>query len=234
MIIITGASDNHYASLVKFIYSFIQHNYTNNTLIVYDLGIEEEKWEKFKLKCKSVPTISFRKFEYDRYPSWYDIKINAGEYAWKPAIIYNTFIQNPGQKLLWMDSGNLIQDNLAELDQFLESNGVYSALSSGTISRWTHKKTIDYLKCSWDDELMRNAACIGFDTKNPLAEKLLVDYYECCKTKDCISPKGSNRDNHRQDQSVFSILFYKHLREKHIMFCNHFLGYSIHNDVDLR
>jgi len=232
MIIITGASDNHYSSLVNLIYSFIQHNYTNNTLIVYDLGIEHDKWERFKLKCNSIPTISFRKFEYERYPAWYNIKINAGEYAWKPAIIYNTFIENPGQKLLWMDSGNLIKTDLKELDQFVESNGVYSALSSGTISRWTHWKTIEYLKCGWSDELMRNAACIGFDTKNLLAVNLLLDYYKYCQIKDCISPKGSNRYNHRQDQSVFSILFYQHLRQKNILFCNYYLGYSIHNDVD--
>ena len=232
MIIITGASDNHYLSLVQFINSFIQHNYTNNTLIVYDLGIENDKWEKFQLKCKSVPTISFRKFEYERYPAWFNININAGEYAWKPAIIYNTFLENPGQKLLWMDSGNLIKDDLKELDRFLQSNGVYSALSSGTISRWTHPLTIAYLKCSWGNELMRNAACIGFDTNNPLGKELLIDYYKSCQIKECISPIGSSRENHRQDQSVFSILFYKHLREKQVMFCNHYLGYSIHNDID--
>jgi hypothetical protein len=47
--------------------------------------------------------------------------------------------------------------------------------------------------------------------------------------KNCIAPNGSNRQNHRQDQAVFSILFYKYLNTS--SFSNNYLGYTIHNDV---
>jgi hypothetical protein len=50
MIIISGASDNHYKSLIQFINSFIKfypnYSFLNNlsiSLIVYNLGINEEK-----------------------------------------------------------------------------------------------------------------------------------------------------------------------------------------------
>lgn len=35
---------------------------------------------------------------------------------------------------------------------------------------------------------------------------MLNDWRDCALEKECISPEGSNRTNHRQDQSVLSIL----------------------------
>lgn len=39
--------------------------------------------------------------------------------------------------------------------------------------------------------------------------KLLNEWVSCSMNKECIAPYLSNRSNHRQDQSVFSILLYQ-------------------------
>ena len=44
MIIITGASDNHFYSLINMINSFMRHN-IKDILIVFNLGLNPSNWE---------------------------------------------------------------------------------------------------------------------------------------------------------------------------------------------
>ena len=70
-----------------------------------------------------------------------------------------------------MDSGNLILNDLTELQNFVLINGIYSATSSGDIKKWTHPKTIKYFNCTWINENNRNGACIGFNTNINLVKE---------------------------------------------------------------
>jgi len=238
MIIVTGASNNHYLTLINMINSFSFHN-TKNYLIVYNLGIDDNKWNNIRSLYSSNKYISYKSFDFSKYPSWFNINIEAGQYAWKPTIIYNTYIEHNNEIIVWMDAGNLIHNNLKDLELFLEKNGVYSAESSGDIAKWTHPDTIKYLNCLNVNNQNRNGACIGFNTKKEFAKDFLIDFYKCAQIKECIYPNGSSRKNHRQDQAVFTILFYKYLYEKNISFQSYknshwqyHLGYSIHNDIE--
>ena len=47
MYIITGASDNHYLTVMNMIDSFIRYN-DRHKLIIYNLGLEESKWNHIK------------------------------------------------------------------------------------------------------------------------------------------------------------------------------------------
>jgi hypothetical protein len=58
----------------------------------------------------------------------------------------------------------------------------------------------------------------------------LEEWAAACENKEVIAPVGSSRANHRQDQSVFSILYYKYVGSDAVS--NVFLGYTIHNDSD--
>ena len=235
MIIVTGASNNHYLTLMNMINSFIRYN-DNHKLIIYNLGIDEEKWNFIKEKYKTHNFLC-KIFDYSKYPSWFNINIEAGQYAWKPTIIYNTFLEFENEIIVWMHSGNLIYENLRRLEQFITENHIYSATSSGDIKKWTHPRTIQYLNCSHIYEENRNGACLGFNTKIDFVKEFLKEFYNCAQDKNCIAPEGSSRRNHRQDQAVFTILFYKYLNGKNIKYYrnndwkNH-IGYSIHNDVE--
>jgi hypothetical protein len=235
MIIITGASDNHYLSLINMINSFVKYN-EKNYLIVYNLGLTDENWNNLKNKFNNYTFIIYKIFDYSKYPEWFNINIEAGQYAWKPTIIYNTFLEYDNEIILWMDAGNLIKNNLLELEKFITNNFIYSAISSGDIKKWTHPTTITYLKCSCLNMINRNAACLGFNTTVNSVKNFLLEFYNCSQIKECIAPDGSNRNNHRQDQAVFTILFYKYLSQNNIVY-NHqngsqYIGYTIHNDVD--
>jgi hypothetical protein len=86
MIIVTGASNNHYLSLINLIDSFVEKN-TKNNLIVYNLGLDYDKWNFIQEKYKNAIFL-YKIFDYAKYPSWFNINIEAGQYAWKPTIIY--------------------------------------------------------------------------------------------------------------------------------------------------
>lgn len=228
MFVVSGASNNHFKSLCNFTNSFIKSNRTHK-LIIYDLGIEKSLWESFKKHFKE--DIEYRVFDFSKYPSWYNINIDAGQYAWKSAIIKEVHNTHPNEIIVWMDSGNLIY-SLEPLYHFLSKNGIYSATSSGDISKWTHIDTINYFKCKHLNHSNRNGACIGFNTKHEYARNLLNDFSKYCSIKECIAPRGSSRDNHRQDQAVFTILYYIYRDTHNFIVEDKYLGYSIHNDVD--
>ena len=235
MYIITGASDNHYLTVMNMIDSFIRYN-DRHKLIIYNLGLEESKWNHIKEKYNDKDFI-FKVFDYSKYPEWFNINIEAGHYAWKPTIIYNTFLEYTDEIVVWMDAGNLITENLQKLESFLIDNYVYSATSSGTIKDWTHPLTIEYLNCTNTGHENRNGACIGFNAKIDLVKDFITEFYNCAMDKNCIAPDGSSRRNHRQDQAVFTILFYKYLCEQNVQFyssdnCKNHLCYSIHNDIE--
>ena len=225
MIVVTGASSNHYNTMINMITSFYRNINNEHSLIVYNLGLENSQWEYLQ---KNFTKATFLTFDYSKYPSWFNINIEAGQYAWKPVIIYDTYMANQGAIITWMDAGNIIFDNLIHLENTIHENGVYSAISSGDIEKWTYPDTIRYLDCNFTHKDNRNGACIGLDTSNEKSVMLLSDFYTCAKIRECIAPFGSSRENHRQDQAVFTILFYKYGFNS----ADHYIGYSIHNDVN--
>ena len=223
MILVTGASDNHARSLRQFIASFIRHASGRHQLVVWDLGLSA-------LESHHHPAVSYRVFDYAKYPDWFDISNEAGQYAWKPALLQEMSQEYRGELLVWMDAGNLIVDPLRNLERFLRSNALYSAYSAGMIRDWTHPVTLSALAGEEHArKLNRNGACIGFNLASERARLCLHEWATACATKEIIAPEGSSRANHRQDQSVFSILYYNHLGTDAVS--NTFLGYTIHNDI---
>jgi len=59
MIIVTGASNNHYHTLKQFIVSVIKFATVDIELIVYDLGIEPSNYNNLKLLYDNQVSISF-------------------------------------------------------------------------------------------------------------------------------------------------------------------------------
>jgi hypothetical protein len=222
MILVTGASENHNKSLRQFIASFLKHAAERHRLIVWDLGLTEHD-------LILHPAVSYKVFEYTKYPDWFDITKDAGQYAWKPALLKETSQEYVGQILVWMDAGNLIVDPLRNLERFLRSNALYSSYSEGTIRDWTHPQTLRVLGEEHTRKLNRNGACIGFNLANERGSLCLIEWAAACMRKDVVAPEGSSRANHRQDQSVFSVLYYKNIGTDAIS--NAFLGYTIHNDI---
>ena len=242
MHLVTGASNNHYKSLINMILSFMKYhkNDPNYVIVVYDLGIEESLWERLINLFGRYSNFMVEVFNYGLYPDYVNININAGEYAWKPIVIYD--VCNKYKDItLWMDAGNIIINRLDKINELIKKDNIYSGYSSGNIKQWTHEKTIEYMGCFYNgydltQSACRNGACIGFNYNTDYVKTFVEEYRNYALIKECIAPEGSSRENHRQDQSVFSIMFYKYYIKYQFDFSmlvdEYFTDYKIHNDVD--
>jgi hypothetical protein len=245
MHLVTGASDNHYKSLINMILSFMKYhkNDSNYVIVVYNLGIEQSLWERLLSIFNRYTNFVSEVFDYSLYPDYVNININAGEYAWKPIAIYDVF--NKYKDItLWMDAGNILINRLDRINNIITQNNLYSGYSGNkdsTILRWTHPKTIEYMGniCEGHDITVcqcRNGACVGFNYNTDYVRTFVEEYRNYALIKECIAPEGSSRANHRQDQSVFSIMFYKYYIMHQFDFSTdadkYYQDYKIQNDVD--
>lgn len=227
LIIVTGADSSHYKSLRQFLSSVLTHE-PQTYVVVFDLGLTEIEQQSIK---NDFPKIDFRVFDYSKYPEYFNIKINAGEYAWKPIIIHQ-ILNEFKCCVCWMDAGNIIQEPLLWIRAITAKIGVYSSHSAGRISDWTHPKTLDFLNAS--KNLLRkknlNGACVALCYQNSTAKKVADKWKECALTKICIAPEGSNRSNHRQDQAALSVIIHQLDIAKNIP--TKCYGFAIHRDID--
>jgi hypothetical protein len=226
MILVTASDSSHARSLLNLLASARRHEPTVSA-IVYDLGLTpDQALSVTSLGCE------LRQFDFASYPAFVDIRKSAGQYAWKPQIIRTVARERPGI-VCWMDAGNIIAEPLLQLRRETARFGYYSASSSGTLGAWTHPGMLRYLglPAGWRaDAANLNGACIAFDARNPTAVDLLERWANLSLIEDCIAPKGSDRSNHRQDQSLLTVLAY--MAGRPAKASTKLLGYRIHQDVE--
>ena len=201
--LVTGSDYSHAHSLMNLLAS-VKKFEPDIEVIVYDLGLTQSQLRILMKKFN----FEVRKFDFSKYPPYFNIRIAAGEYAWKPVIIEEVAKQRSGI-VWWMDAGNIISAPLTDYIQKNREAGFWQTSSGGTIGRWTHPEMLRYFKLPSDwksNEIMLAATCVAFDTQNILAMELLSDWAKYAQVKNCIAPEGSNRTNHRQDQALLSVL----------------------------
>lgn len=209
-IIVTGASSNHELSLLQFIY----HCFNNDkkiALVVWDLGLSKKFKNLIVSIIKHYKFIIFRIFDYSNYPYYFNINKNQGEYAWKPIIINITF-HMVKKTILWLDSGCVVASKMNDVFNEIEKFHCWSTYTIGNIKIWTHAGMIKYYNLSYNSTLKKlcNGAIVGFKWNSKISSAILNEWVDCASVKQCIAPDGSNRGNHRQDQSALSILIYKY------------------------
>lgn len=203
LVIVSGADRRYYLHAHRFLNSVYLHE-PNTKTVFYDLGLEQNQLDEL---VASFPNVDFRTFDYSKYPSYFNIKVATGEYAWKPVIIHDT-LNEFKTNIFWLDAGCVITEPLRWVRIILDGFGFYSPISDGDIKKWTHPNMLNYLNVANDLLRVRNlSACIvGFNYRNPKAIEIARRWRECALIKDCIAPVGSNRSNHRQDQAGLSII----------------------------
>ncbi|KAK9721891.1 hypothetical protein K7432_003074 [Basidiobolus ranarum] len=240
IVIVTGASGNHFCPLQGFLYSL--HNSIRFLptsiqvkVIVYDLGLGEKQRQELSIIQKDGYFHELQTFNYTEFPEFWNINKNRGEYAWKAGIIKKIADSHSGISL-WMDSGNRVFPNfILDVIDLIEVQGFYSPTSPGDVRRWTHPKLFEY----FDDDLEKyanqpncNGAFIGFDSRNEKVMNSLINpLFECGLNQSCIAPEGSNRLNHRQDQAA---LTYLALSNKYQCSYEGLTGLLIHQDNDCK
>jgi hypothetical protein len=139
MILVTGADFTHTNSLLQLLASVERHE-PGMRVMIYDLGMTQRELRRIE---KQYRRYQIRKFDYGRYPAHFFIRVNAGEYAWKPAIVWQLLceMQSP---VCWMDAGNVLIEDLSRIRAALSRAGFYSPRSGGTVNDWTHPKMLEF------------------------------------------------------------------------------------------
>lgn len=229
--LVTGASKNHFCPMKSFLYHMKDTlEGLNVRIIVYDLGFSKSQRNTFLQLQELGYLTELRTFKWSYYPSFWNITLSRGEYAWKPAMIAEVARDYPG-KLVWLDSGTLVEKRyFTRLNSLLNKyDGFISPRSPGTMETWTHPGVYDYYgddHTKYDDVINCNGASVTFDTTK--TQYLIDDWFKCALVKDCIAPPGSSRANHRQDQAILT-----YLAAKNNIFCTvNRLNLGIHTHED--
>jgi hypothetical protein len=226
-VLVTGADRTHFQSMANLLRSVARWE-PGLRCIVYDLGLTGP--QRTELSAE-FPDREVRRFEYAGYPAYFDIRIEAGQYAWKPVIFAEVF-REVGGCVAWFDAGNLLVEPLTWMRRVVQEKGFYSPYAKGTVAEWTHPATLAHLKAGPAVGRKPNLAgyCVAASHRSPKARRFVERWRECALVKDCIAPDGSNRYNHRQDMSVLSILAHQIGLP---LYLSHFLlGFKCQQDVD--
>ena len=213
---VTAASSNHFRSLCQLLETL-----RGQRVFVYDIGLTYREGLHIRTRFRVV----FRVFNFHQYPPHVSMSSqDAGAYAWKPIIVSEVFSEIDGV-LVWCDAGDKIA-NPSALEECVRRLGFYTPISSGTLSKWTHPTTLNTMDVpeKWYGYTMRNAACVGF--LKGFADPIVDEWKICAMNKDIILPVGADRSNHRHDQSILTILYYRHKMDS-----DEYVGFSIHNDI---
>lgn len=215
-IVVTASSSNHFGALCQMLRSLER---LNATVECYDIGLTEA--ERRALPAWDGAT--HRTFDYASYPPFFDVNVNAGEYAWKPAIVADVVERaraaGEPRDVLWADAGCFFHQLDAIGGQITASGGLWVRRSAGTMADWTHPGMFDRLGVDPRAFAARpnaDATLVGFAvaTASPaererVYREVVLPWKACALDRDCIAPAGSSRRNHRQDQAVLSYLVHR-------------------------
>lgn len=221
--IVTGASENHATPLLNLLFSLDRYE-PGTRVVVYDLGLSKRTLGILRRQRRRVVP-----FRFADYPDHVGAD-NLRTYAWKPAMVQEV-LRSEGLPLLYLDAGDLVHERLDRVRRELVEKGLYSPTSGDDLATWCHPATLEAMQV--ESELLglrnRNAALVGFGA-TPLGRALIEDWFAAAMRPEIICPPGSSRQNHRFDQSVLTVLFYRASRSRGIALTDERLGISTHND----
>lgn len=206
--ILTAANEKYFKNLQQLIYSFKRAKEDRNSMLIfYDIGLTSQQANEIKkIEVELNGKLSYKHFHFERFPEF--IRPEYNTYSWKPIIIHQASKEYRGN-LLWMDSANCVLKELSPIWAEIESRHTFAPISgSGTLKEWTVQQTLDYLKVPKEFYSKENRAgnTFGFSTKSSVVKDLIFKWKEFALIRECIRPEGANRSNHRDDQSLLTIL----------------------------
>ncbi len=242
-IIISAANDLFINTIIDFIHSFpLNHS----KLILYDLGFSEDNL-KLIHSLKNKYNFVLKTFNYDNYSEHVNLKLYNGlycSYAFKPIIIYNEATEeyNKDKIIIWMDSSNRFElDHINHMINITTIQGIYTPLSANKNSiesiELNHHKTVSHYNLSEFEHIYllesisANLICFNYNSKS--GSEILNQWYRDSLNKDIITPPNTSRNNHRQDQTVLSIIIFLYEKHNNNYFYKKNIGFSFWNNKDL-
>jgi hypothetical protein len=198
-ILITATNSLYFETLKTLIASIHRTSYNIvDKIIIYDLGLEKNEINQIKSweKCDVFSLdnlISEKPFPTYLYPKGHAYKCFC--------MIHPKFL---GENILWLDSGAMVLNSIQEVFDIINNEEVFVVGDVHINRNYTKKTCIDIMNAS-ESELNDNqlwSGMIGYKVGGKY-EKLFDEAYEFSKIDGCVV---GDEENHRHDQSVYSIL----------------------------
>lgn len=208
--IITGANAPYFDSLMTHLLPSIEKYEKNAYVIVWDLGLyPEQKNAVTRYLADKYGRGEVISYPEKDLPAHYSIE--AGTYAFKSYCIWKTMCMCQTEQYLWLDAGCEISERLLAERNLMRLYGFYSPYSSTDIISLTHPDVMDAFAsrlCHYEHKSMLTGGVVGLSVQSRFAIGLLAQWYNESKVQALLAPEGSNKSNHRQDQSLLSLIYY--------------------------
>jgi hypothetical protein len=228
--IITGANDFYILTLIDFINHYISQEFNTSALIIYNLGLNDTNLELVENLNKTLSSpFTIKKFNYKLYREHVNLNKYNGlycSYAFKPILLFNE-AQQSIKPILWTDTANRFNKSIInKIVDIVNKEGIYSPVSAREKTIETielnHPKTCEILGLTEYEHTTllksRSGNIVGFDYKNPTAKNIIDEWYKYSLEREVIMPEGSSRNNHRQDQTILSILMFLYEKDTQCKF----------------
>lgn len=191
-VLVSAVSDNHWTEHTQHT-EIIKRSYPGQKLIIYDLGLSDERISKIK----SDEFYEYRKFEFKKYPWHVRLLWN---FSWKILIWREVLLEHKALQYfdssIWLrnSSSAAIQDKIFQKGaDFL----YYIKPAGHDITTHVHPGMYNYLPFDYvrdmdpQNVLMRMPGAVIIYNTEYLKDKILKWAFLCALTRDCIAPLGS-------------------------------------------
>lgn len=207
-IIVTAANALYFETLKTLVASIhrTSHDIVDE-IVVYDLGLaqEEIKFIESWDKCRVEDLNS----KFDTLP--FDDYLLPKGHAYKCYCMVD--IQEPGVNLLWLDAGVMALQSLEGMFNTIDSEHIFSVGDVWPNINYTKdscKKIMQATESELQD-VQLSSGILGYKVGGTF-DKLFKEAYEYSKIEGCVV---GDEQNHRHDQSVYSILVSRYGAKKH-------------------
>lgn len=165
-------------------------------MFVYDLGLSLENRKDFE-RMEKVKVIDYPREAY--YPEFLDRRY----YGFK--IFSENHAAKFSENVLWLDAGICVLSDISVIFDIIDRDHIFLVEDKSQINRrWTSPKCVSAM-CATDEELSGFhliAGVLGYKVGGNY-QFFIDEAFRYAKIRDCLV---GDRENHRWDQSIYSIL----------------------------
>ena len=214
--VLTCANSRYFVALRKFIHHYNHEQLPFDDLIVYDIGLTNDEENELCI-LEEKYGFHIHKLDFSKYPEHVNLNIEKwsglyNSYAFK-AIIIHKILQTINVPLFFLDCSlgfgtntfEKISENVAKNNFWITVSAHKGAINSVELN---HPEMLKHFNIDKNDIITCASGIIGMNYSDPYCKKIIDEWYENSLIENVIIPRGSSRNNHRQDQSVLSCVLH--------------------------
>lgn len=202
-IIVTACNSLYYNNVLTLIASLHRTSYNCfEMMIIYNLGLSEDELNTLK-SIEKVQICEFPHVTQLPFPEFLVPK----QHAYKALCVERS--ADISNIILWLDAGCVVLRNIEDIFNIIELEDIFLIEDCNwSNNHWTSPKCRQIMEVK-DDELTSRQLCSGFIgyKKNGKYQRMIIEASVYSQIKDCVH---GSPDNHRHDQTIYSILSYRY------------------------